>query len=250
MTAKQVSGAAPVKWQTELLRFTAFFPVGSEPRSDLWFSFTGTQPEQATDRPAQGMREEFGTVDDTFFVVRRNPGRIDFLAARHVQSMIGTPYDIGEFEDALLKFAPLVKHWFEQERSVTRLAFGAVLSRPAGTMADACNLITVLVPSVKISEENYSDLLFQINRPRMSHTLPDMRLNRLMKWQAVESPIVIVVTPSSPPTQPTTGSPLVQLEVDINTPLERTELIPPEVAPKLFFEMVEAAQEIANKGDS
>jgi hypothetical protein len=237
-----------IKWQAVTLRFTAFFPLGSEPSSDLWFSFTETQPEQATDQFVHLTREEIGTLNDMTFVVRRSPGRVDALLTIGkipAEGGTGIPY-IGDFEDALLKFVPLADHWFKQKTNVIRLAFGAVLYAPAETMTKANELIKVLVPSLRISGESYSDLLFQINRPRPSQTLSDVRLNRLAKWQALPASIVVGPFQSAQLTSP----PVVQLELDINSPPDRTQPIPAEVAPRLFLEMVEAAQEIAKRGDS
>ena len=125
----QKEASKAVKWQTETLRFTAFSPFGSEPSADLCVSFTGSQPEQVTDRPAQGWRQEIGKAKDIGFVVTRIPGRIDALLTTIIAQIppgdMSIPH-IGEFGDTLI-FAPLIEHWFGQQRGVIRLAFGAIL---------------------------------------------------------------------------------------------------------------------------
>src|SRR5208282_50763 len=62
-----------------------------------------------------------------------------------------------------------------------RLAYGAILLQPVDNRETGYLRLGELASAVKIDPKS-EDFFYQINRPRESTTLKNMRLNRLSKW--------------------------------------------------------------------
>lgn len=132
------------------------------------------------------------------------------------------------------------------------MAFGAVLIIPVDNRIQGYQILQGYLPKLSLDVENSSDLIYQINRPRIIEGFFDnIAINRLSRW-TVESmqfgriefnPIKIEM-----PIVKSAGNYSCKLRLDINTPIGLDEL-PRKSLKELFRTLVSLAEEIASYGD-
>ena len=120
--------------------------------------------------------------------------------------------------------------------------------RTAGLRALRCYL-----SSVQIDPENTYDFLHRINRRRPSAIIDGLYLNRLCTWTVLQRVrAVMQLDPArgvsrSDPRRMFTG---LNLEMDINTPADYREELPPGALADLENELLDSALKIARIGDA
>ncbi len=242
-------------WYANTLRLTAFpSPSTQFNATGQWERVVGQAPDSQTIQPARGIVEETGKFDDGQLQLMAQPVRIDWN------------YVIGNFPDpnaplsnvevsfavALQSFFRVAECWLRIGLGIKRLAFGAILTRPAQNRADGYREIaTYLNNNVKLDPEGSSDFSYQINRPRKLTGEPQIKVNRLSKWSVGQVQFTqIAVNPGMSP-YVTTGEPVLslRLELDINTDADYQGDLPQENLTDLFHRLTGEAIEIADKGD-
>jgi hypothetical protein len=138
-----------------------------------------------------------------------------------------------------------------QTLPMIRLAFGAVLLQPVDGLAEGYRLLSSYV-QLQIDPENTSDLLYQINRRRVSSSgITGLTINRLAKWSVLRlQRNLFMLSPGSPVQSHTQSEAFAcRLELDINTAPEFEGELPQAELPSLIQELVEMGREIAEQGD-
>jgi hypothetical protein len=136
--------------------------------------------------------------------------------------------------------------------SIRRLAFGAALLSPVPTLKAGHELVSVMVPSLQFQPgDDIADLVFQVNRPRPSSALADLRVNRLANWSVTEIQMLSLEVGGG--SLRISGDEMrglaVRLQLDINSDAKRTTAIPAKVLPTLFEELTGLGNEVAVHGD-
>ena len=103
-------------------------------------------------------------------------------------------------------------------------------------------------------DANSSDFLYRINRPTTSESLADgTQLNRLSTWSVLSMDLLrISLSPAGLTADATPqGEPALacRLELDVNTPPDRTEPLPRASYDPLLTELAAIVQNIAERGD-
>jgi hypothetical protein len=236
-------------WQTLGLRLTIFSSeITNKTEQTWWETLFGGPPDKVTKNPKQLSHVEEGEFDNVAVALAVQLGRVDwrFNAITNPMALERIP-TIGNFSQAMEVFLKPIQAWLGICPPFSRLAFGTNLFQPTEGHIDAYKLLSSYLPSVTLSPES-SDFSYQINRRRNSKLeFPNLRINRLMKWNALRMELKLV----SPPTK--VDSPIrysCALEMDINTvpecdlsSLSRDRYI------ELLNELVGLAEEIASKGD-
>jgi hypothetical protein len=244
-----------VAWQAESLRLTAFLSPSSQiGEQDWWRVLTSEVPDRRTSEPRTGLQQEEGKFKDEkiegTLVLTIQPTRIDWQLVPLVNSLDSGFPTIGSFLDSLDSFFSLMMRWIESAPQIKRLAFGVVLNESVKSSEEGYHSISRYLPSFNL-DENSSDFLYQINRPRksVSAAIPELSINRLSRW-SVSLLAGFVVDPSK--AEQYIARPAhfaVRLELDINTPPDFSGAFTSEQLPQVFQELVELGKEIATKGD-
>ena len=178
------------EWQTSVLRLTAFQTNSfSYDDSQWWKEINGTDPEKKIQNRSGIIREE-GIVEPGTFIMEIQPGRIDFVfhpSEKENQFMIDRLPALGPFDSILEIFlGPIIK-WFDLKEIplFRRIAFGAIVFQPMKDKQSGYELLSSFLPNIQIDEINSSDFLYQINRPRESKVIADLKINRLSKWSVL-----------------------------------------------------------------
>ncbi len=251
-----------VAWEAESLRATGIFPPGVTLETvPLWRTLSDQPPEQISELPQQGVRQEIGMLGHGQLIISQTTNRVDIIyAPKQAQlpsaapaiatGVTGLP-TVGAFEQALQEFVPIVHRWLNAAQSVGRLAFASVLLHRVATARDGYEILReLLLPHVKVDPEGSSEMLWQINRKRVSKVLSNKNINRLSKWSLAQLRRVEMTIENAGILPAATGTldTAVRVEIDINTEDVRDPL-PPEALVPLFDELCGLAREIAKNGD-
>jgi hypothetical protein len=106
---------------------------------------------------------------------------------------------------------------------------------------------------VKVDATGSSDLVYQINRPRVSKAIDGMRVNRICKWSVRGfrqlSAGLVISEASSPDVAVGPEFHTCRLEFDLNSDAARKTEFTGDQAMALLDEFVAMADEIATLGD-
>lgn len=244
------------KWEAERLRATTFILPGAEVAGmpSWWAKVVGEEPEQALTRPRAGQIQQMGVFEGKRLALVAQPGRVDW----NLLATMGSPDEsveglltLGHFSDTLEAFLKVVRRWLDVCPPVTRLAFGAVLVRPVADRQSGYTELSQSLPKFALDPTNSSDFLYQINRPRMSKSGIELKLNRLTKWSVMQAAFIEVAVGADVGATLASGPRqfACRLELDINTAAESIVAIPKDKIRSVFEELVGLGREIADHGD-
>jgi hypothetical protein len=249
MTTPNANGGLELaQWQIGDLRLTAFpnllVPLEGQTTGKQWQELLGAKPESV-------LSHKFGTE-----VEENGPfgpgGRLTYQRSpRVIQWMLtgvpdpekpGTSFLSPQI---LTPFGELMYRWLVDCPPLQRLAFGAALYLPVKDRPEAyAELEKRLHVGLKYSDDE-GDFLYQYNRRRRSHSVPDVKINRLSKWTWV--PLGEVRVKDGKLMPPPESACL--LELDINTVPEFQGTLRQDRNAMLFDEMIRLGVEIAERGD-
>lgn len=243
-----------VYWQAESFRLTAFLgPSAQFAEQDWWKALISEVPDRRTSEPRTGLQQEEGKFKDENIegklVLTIQPTRVDWQLVPLLNVFDSGFHTIGSLADSLTSFLTLMLRWIEIAPPIQRLAFGAVLNKPVNSSKEGHNWISSYLPFEL--DEDSSDFLYQINRPRKSAStgISDLLINRLSKWSVslltsfafeLNKPEQYIARPHQF---------FVSLELDINTAPDFSVELTSEQLPQVLQELVELGKEIATKGD-
>ena len=244
------------EWEVGQFRATTFHLPGSDllDRTGLWQEVVGTSPESIDSRPRERLMRQVGSLGDSQLLLIVRSDRVDWI----LQPLVGPQNQppevlptLGSDRDSLVRFQRVVESWLVQSPPVTRLAFGSVLVFGVADLRAGYLQLSNYLPKLELDKEEGIDFLFQINRPRMSKVVPNVKINRLTKWSIMQvGAISINIGTSAVPTLGATPLSLARrLELDINTAPESTNEVSRTQAHSLFREFMTLGSEVATKGD-
>jgi len=256
----QPSSPRDPNWNAESLRLTVFpSPTFQLKDEGWWRKLTGSDPESQTARPHRGELVVAGPFEGNALTLNVQPGRIDWILGPDTSkdpSPSDGVYAIGLFDDKIGVFADLVSGWLTECPPTSRIAFGGVLLEVVENRQRGYRRIAEYLHAVKIDPDGSEDFFYQINRPRSSHVVKNMRLNRLSKWsvaafQAV-SIAMMMQQASQPPLTYTQGAQPVsacRLELDLSTEAGRQDVLSHDCLRPALGELISLGAEIAKLGD-
>ena len=238
-------------WRVESLRLTAFPVPQSTPDAESWWrELLGPEepPDQVVREPKTGNVQVRGTFKDSLLVMQAQVMRFELRQVLDAPQLPNAATPEFLYDDAQPAFRDLALKWLELDTcpALLRLAFGAVLTKPAENLEAGYDVLRRYLPSVSLTPGS-SDFLYQINRRRFSTTVRDLSINRLSKWSVQHSQELLLRDDGRVVRQ------LVKVacrtELDVNSSPERTDALPREELPDLFNELVELTNELSIRGD-
>lgn len=247
------NGAIP--WFVENFRLTAFpGPSARVNSSGWWEKVVGQPPDNQSAQPKFGIMREDGLFEGAKLILSVQPSRIDWLfISAYDQESDGPAFEkLSDFISGTNTFLKAMNRWLAISPTLSRLAFGAVLVMPVANKIAGYEKISPFLPNMKLDPHNSSDFLYQINRPRESEKIKELKINRLCKWSvAITTLTQIVLGPNNilPIPIPEAQRLLARLELDINTASEFADEFSQDNVNLLFQELISLGKEIASKGD-
>src|SRR5205823_14804759 len=101
-----------------------------------------------------------------------------------------------------------------------------------------------LMPCVKMAPESSSEFSYQINRPRKSSVVEELKINRLCRWSVSAFMLQSITIGHSVLMAGEPTAIACRVEPDVNTDGARVEPLPVDRLPKLFRELLEISNEL------
>jgi hypothetical protein len=218
---------APDVWQVESVRATVFRKVAPPTGVGAqWERVAGAVPTTASAELAEGLLAR-GRL-----AIGAKEGRSDlsYFAPEEREAL-------GPCTDVVRQFAALVAPWFELLAvDFHRVSFGLVLQQTAQTRERANEIAARYLPALHVEPYGCSDLVYQINRWRRSHSVVEVSIDRLSRWSVL-------------PLVRTTPDHVVRVELDVSSSASVDARLDADRALDLVDEEIELALEMARRGD-
>ena len=240
------------EWDIENLRISIFCPVDRTKASQaaLWEKVVGSPPESIDTRPREGVTRESGPLDGNLLVLAVQASRVDWLAQPIVDSDQDLSPTLKAGEDVLTVLQKALGLTLELAPIVSRLAFGVSLIRQVPDPQLALQQLSKYLPDLNLNSMEGSDFIHQVNRRRLSSTVPNAQINRLARWSVARVGAIHVRmgAPGQPQIRANDAGVARHLILDVNTTTS-TSAVSPQRVPALLKELEELAGELARKGD-
>jgi hypothetical protein len=239
------------EWQASQLRITLFASPMVPPLNPAgwWGLVTEAEKDRIEDNPKIGKHVEEGQSLGGSLSLTIVANRVDWVLS-HVLDIEKGLHDVpkvGAYLSVCEDFLLAILRWLPSAPPIQRLAFGGRLMLPVPSREESYRLLGAYLP-FSPDPITSSDLRYQINRPRVSHALTDLKVNRLQVWSsgffrlqsgaaAKENEMILHEQHA------------VSLELDINTEAQFMGSLPAERLPDLLRELAQYATELAAEGD-
>ncbi len=243
--------AGPLEWATEAMRLSVF-PLNEAAALETlhWERGIGAQPEAVNQQPQLPRVIEEGKWNNGRLQVDSQRGQIHWRAFSAAPNPTG-PASIGPLPTATPPFRAMMSQWLRTHcPAANRIAFGANLMFPTGSLQETCTHLDRMLSAVSVAADDGRDFMYRINRRRRSRYADGLEINRLATWSAAEGMgLEVIIVAGVPSARPANTKHFCRLELDVNTvPIPNRE-IPREALTDVFGELIDAATEIALKGD-
>jgi hypothetical protein len=246
------SYARSFAWETESARLTAIAPPSGEVRFRTLKALTGKEPEQTLNPPAPQPSMEMGSFHNGRLIVSRQMGRADLAMVGLLPDDATAIGSLGAPDKAISALRPLARKVWPQGSIVNRLAVGLVLISPQESLAQASLDLAQSIPLIKDCPEDITDFGLQLNRPVTSKNIPNLTINRLIKWNAsfLQRWTVTAgqVAPAPVTAAPISSRAVIRMELDINTMDAPAKPLPAGKLATISKELIDLAEAIVERG--
>jgi hypothetical protein len=239
-------------WGVQVARLTLFLSELHAVSDKDWAIITG-QEEAETRQAVPGGKRLSGSVPNGVMHMSATGSRFDvILTAADVDEgeEVQLP-SVGPYDETFKSFFESTRKWIEEVKpSVTRVAFGAVLTWKAANREEAYGHLRDLLKSLKVDPKNMRDLQYRVNWPGESKIEQGLVMNRLTTWGALRIiRKLLQISGTAVESGDTRQVHAVSLEMDHNTdeakqaPFDQGNIIP------IYSELVELARQNAAEGE-
>ncbi|MBA7485117.1 hypothetical protein ES707_20652 [subsurface metagenome] len=250
--------ATQSNWFVQQFRFSFFTPPDESFDSDQLTQSLGSEfsPEVRTSNTREGTEIISGPFADDLslkLVRYKLANKTDLIfGPQQVQPEPGHPIGIGYLEETLEPFRLAILELLRSSHlpNIIRIAYGVTLVQ-SGTDEEATKTILgQYVRAIDLSDAAAGDLIYRMNRPRVSGVTPGLMLNRISDWRLLQQ-LLVQFTGGQQPISPTENIlNLCQVQLDINTDQHLRDPLDSSKLPELFNELVDLGNELAEHGDN
>jgi hypothetical protein len=241
-------------WEAGLFRAVLFTQQALPITTDIFTSFTGQDATRQEDRSKEGVRIQAGEVDDAALQITISPLAVDLIVSNKPVSPQqalggGLPFTFGELRAELAKFERRIQTWLPKwEKATTRISLVVIARAPSTDRIAAYKILRDNLKSVKVDPQKMSDLIYRVNFQANTQVIPDGFYNRVSTWSAIQIQASASRGPGTPEIA-LSDLHYAQLEMDINTPGERTEPLPRDKIGTIYKDFFQHAAQIAENGE-
>ena len=220
-----------------------------------WFeSVAGQEPAEERKVRARGLHRSEGTFLQGQLVLESFPDKFQFLYRASQDDAQKTPY-LGSAPDAWRAFQEQLLPFFRSKvcPPVHRVGFGSACIIEVSDRREGYICLQRFLPAVTVDADGSEDIIYRINRPRVSATSGEaLKINRVCTWMVPTRTTLLV--PASPGPQQGTlltdsATTCLSVELDINSDQNRTSPIAPARVVQVLQESVQMAGDILQRGD-
>jgi hypothetical protein len=240
-------------WTVETLRVSLFSSDTVKLSEDHWRSLT-SQDESEGRQTTAAVRAYTGTFLDAHLTLTATGNRLDaILGPIPPSELTGLKLpSIGPWEQTFDAFGGPVANWLVTlDFPIVRVAFGAIIFSPSSDRTTAYEQLKRLLKSVQVDPVNMRELLFRVNWPLASQTVPGVSINRITNWSAVQiifnifqvAPARTIISPSADILN------AVRLEIDHSTDVDRSQPFDAHQLVAIYRELMCLASANATAGE-
>jgi hypothetical protein len=245
-------------WQANQLRLTFFATPDALPlRPQGWWQVvTGEMPERIEDKPKVGQHLEEGPFLDGRLSLSVEMDRINWVLSSSItidaSGGVKDVPSIGLFPVVRNAILQQVLQWVPSAPACYRLAFGASLFLPVAGREEGYRSLAAYLPFAPDPSTSF-ELKYQINRPRRSRLLPELRINRLQTWAVIFFRTSLTAADErgriAGPEIFLDEKWSIALDLDVNTAAGLLDPLPAGRLASLALELADLATELAVEGD-
>jgi hypothetical protein len=230
----------------------SLFPKTPIPKSaDIYSALVGAAPDTREDRTKEAVVRETGMLGENLLQVGFNPIRLDIVLSppQPDASLGGMDFrlSMGVFTEEMAIFSKMVSKWLEAANlPATRISLVCSAVTETDSRESAYAVLAERLKSVQVRPE-MEEMLFRVNWKAKTALLSEGYLNRISTWSSVKLAINAGIGMSHMATIKETN--FAKMDLDINTPHDRTEIIPADRIVPIFDQLVKLAEENVAKGE-
>jgi hypothetical protein len=242
---------SPNIWRAASLQLS-LFPKNPIPSSaDIYSALVGAPPDTREDRTKEAVVRETGMLGENLLQVGFHPIRLDIvLSAPPPEASLGgmdMRLSMGIWAEEMASFSKMVRKWLETANvPAKRMSLVCSAVTETDSRESAYAALAERLKSVQVKPE-MEELLFRINWKAKTGLLSEGYLNRISTWSAIKLAINAGVGMNNMAT--IKESNFAKMDLDINTPHDRTEIIPADKMVPIFDQLVKLAEENVAKGE-
>jgi len=243
-----------IDWQVESLRLALFRAKPIETVIPLWETLTGEKPEKVDSQPRANIIVENGTVVLGSLTHRSDPLRINWILSpsQEQQHKTASFPTLGSLFEIKGQFIKMMNDWLSSDAvpETNRIALGSVSLIVSDNKASAYKQLSAFLHHVTLDIENSTDFFYQINRPIQSTVEPELMINRLSKWNAVNFVGFGLLLGDKPELiSDKRGYVATRLELDVNTHQYNKRIFSKEKMTPILQELNKLVDQISTEGD-
>lgn len=234
-------------WQADHLRLSLFCdkPWTAAPEAMFQAIFHG-QPDSVVQKPVIGEATAEGPWLTQRASIKRLINRIDILVSPFPSTPLDFPL-LSSLSTLLPSFSSSVASWYStQDQDVTRIAIGCGGLLEVANRVENYKKLHDLIRVINVDVDRFRDFNFQVNLPSTSNSEPNLTINRLTNWAAIEAQLGLI-DPSGNKSATQTRH-FCRCTADINTDGERVTPIAKAKIGSLIDEMTAITLQVLEKG--
>ena len=248
-------GSMAHEWGVSILRLSLFSGDQLQLSDEDWKIVTGEE-EAPVRQTVAGLRRLSGKAFGGAMTLGAAAGRVDFVLGVDESSVeenenLKLPI-MANWDTTVNQFCRATIPWIEASLSgFNRMALGAVLLKESQSVESAYSELNELLNSVDVDKSRMRDLLYRVNWPRESKTIPGLTINRITTWSVLRLVRKLLAMTGSELT-PAKGEDFlhaIRLEIDHNTAEARTEPFDRKELIHTYEELASLATENVKKGE-
>lgn len=231
-------------WNAQVCRYTYFFEkpmeVDQKYFRDIW-SNLDIPVKESSFLESEHKYFLVGEYKNSAIRLICSPERVDFVWENSISSL---DKSIGKYPEIITDFVKMVSVIANNEdKNINRIAYGAILTDKVKDREEGYKRIFELLPFS--FDENYRDMIFQINKLTKSKIIESLKVNRITKWAVLKVSPHIVSDNKNIELSSHFGA---SLELDISTDKDYENTFSHENIIKVFTELTELG-EILSKNE-
>ncbi len=250
--------ATQSNWFVQQFRFSFFTPPNESFDNDQLAQSFGAEfsPEVRTSNTREGTEIISGPFADDLslkLVRHKLANKTDLIfGPRQVQREPGHPIGIGCLEETLEPFRLAILEFLRSNHlsNIIRIAYGVTLVQSGADEEATKTILGQYVRAIDLSDAAAGDLIYRMNRPRVSGVMPDLMLNRISDWRLLQQISVQITGDQQPILPPENILNLCQVQLDINTDQHWRDPLDSSKLQELFNELIDLGNELAEHGDN
>lgn len=179
-------------------------------------------------------------------LINTNANRVHIILKPNEEDNL-TPVPLIINEEDILSFFNKIRCWLVKQENIIRIAFSANSFFETKSSQESYSKLNSLISFCEINSDIMSEFRMQLNLPKNSTIIPDLKINRINTWQCLAVEIGAIFPDTSSQTKLSEHYFLNAL-TEINSDAKNITKIPGSICSELLTSFIEETKSIINNG--